>query len=327
LSPLFGRRRGAAADPAALQAEAQRDAESLARLEQGRIPLRAAERLAALAAPGGAPAAFSSDLSVPEFALLDRLGIEPITLVMGSSIYHVGWQNVYYDSPSEVAPISHAYNESRRLALARLLEETETAGGDAVVGVRVQQGSHDWAAGSVEFVVVGTAVRLPEALRGDGGPVLTDLEGQEFWQLCSQGIRPVGIVASTSVHYAPATMRTIQAQSGMFGSSWVNQELPDYTAGVYAARHRVMHDLSGQAQALGADGIIGVRYAQHMRGSRVARPMMVEREDLVVTLHAMGTAIREDPSLAQASGTPPVASTILDLSAPPAPRPTRLARQ
>jgi uncharacterized protein YbjQ (UPF0145 family) len=323
VSPLFGRRRGAAVDPALLEAEAQRDAESLARLEQGRIPLRAAERLAALASAEPGAGAFSSDLSVDEFALLHRLGIEPVTVVMGSSIYHVGWQNVYYDSPTEVAPISHAYNESRRLALARLLEETETAGADAVVGVRVQQGSHDWAVGSVEFVVVGTAVRLPEALRGDRGPVLTDLDGQGFWQLCTQGIRPVGIVAATSVHYAPAGMQTMRAQSGMFGAAWVNQELPDYTRGVYAARHRAMHGLTEQARALGADGIVGVRYDQHMRGNRVARPMTMEREDLIVTLHAMGTAICEDPALAQAIESPPVASTILNLSAPPALRPTR----
>jgi uncharacterized protein YbjQ (UPF0145 family) len=321
VSPLFGRRR-AAVDPADLQAQEQRDAESLARLEQGHIPLRAAERLAELASAEG-PRAFSSDLSVAEFGLLHRIGIEPITLVMGSSIYHVGWQNVYYDSPTEMTPISHAWNESRRLALGRLLEEVQTAGGDAVVGVRVQQGAHDWAAGAVEFVVVGTAVRLPEALRGDGDPILTDLSGQEFWQLCAQGIRPVGIVASTSVHYAPAGIRTMQAQSSMFGSSWVNQELPDYTAGVYAARRRAMHGVSTQAQALGAEGVVGVRYAQHLRGIRIARPMM-EREDLVVTLHAMGTAIREEPALAAAVATPPVASTILDLSAPPALRPARL---
>src|SRR6202035_217394 len=143
-------------------------AESLARLEQGLIPLAAAERLAALAAADGpeGPRALASDLSVSEDALLHSLGITPITLVMGSSIYHVGWQNVYYNAPTEFETVSHAYNECRRLALGRLLEEAQTAGADAVVGVRIPQGGHDWAPGAVEFVAVGTAVRLPPALRG-----------------------------------------------------------------------------------------------------------------------------------------------------------------
>ena len=62
--------------------------------------------------------------------------------------------------------------------------------------------------------------------------------------------------------------------SGMFGTRpGVNQELPDYTQGVYAARDKAMHGLTEQAQALGADGIVGVRYDQHMRGHRVAQPM------------------------------------------------------
>ncbi len=34
----------------------------------------------------------TSDLSVDELALLETLDIEPLGLVFGSSIYHVGWQ-------------------------------------------------------------------------------------------------------------------------------------------------------------------------------------------------------------------------------------------
>ena len=309
MSPLFGRRRGGGqgADPGEAEARARHDAESLERLAQGRIPLAAAERLAALAEAGaeGAPA-FSSDLSVAEFALLHSLGIEPITLVMGSSIYHVGWQNVYYNAPTEFTAVSHAFNESRRLALGRLREEAETAGADAVVGVRVQQGSHDWAAGSVEFLAVGTAVRLPPAMRDAGGVALTDLSGQEFWQLCADGIRPVAIVAATSVHYAPASYQTMQVQSGFFGSAWRNQELPDYTRGMYAARHTAMTALAEQARAADADGIVGVRFDQHARGHHVQQPGL-ERTDLIVTLHVIGTAVRADPTLAQSARPPQIA--------------------
>ena len=272
MSPLFGRRSaGARPDPADEARQAQREQESIARLEQGGIPLNAAERLAALAS-GEAGGAYTSDLSVGEFSLLHRLGIVPVTVVMGSSIFHVGWQNVYYNSPTEVHSISDAYNESRRRALARLLEETATAGADAVVGVRLEQGAHDWAPGTVEFVAVGTAVRLPQALQGEGGPVLTDLDGQQFWQLCAAGIRPVGIAAHTSVHYVPASYQTARAQGGgMFGGAWNNQELVDFTQGVYDAREKAMTYVTQQAAALGADGIVGVKLDEHATGRRVSR--------------------------------------------------------
>ena len=318
MSPLFGRRAGAQGDPA----QAARDQESIARLQAGRIPLNAAERLAALASGEGA-GAYTSDLSVGEFSLLHRLGIVPVTVVMGSSIFHVGWQNVYYNTPTEMHSISDAYNESRRLALARLLEETATAGADAVVGVRLEQGAHDWAPGSVEFMAIGTAVRLPAALRPETGPVLTDLDGQQFWQLCEAGIRPVGLVAATSVHYAPAGIQTIQAQSGMFGSSWRNQELTDYTAGLYAARRHAMHEITAQARGLGADGVAGVSFNQHVRGVRVQRAIGTDSEDMIVTLHVIGTAIREDPTLAGATASAARPATVVDLSAPPAAGPTR----
>jgi uncharacterized protein YbjQ (UPF0145 family) len=310
LSPLF--RRGPALDPA----EQERADRSRERLEAGGIPLAASERLSALARTDGSPAPFGSDLGVGEFALLASLGITPITLVMGSSIYHAGWQTGYYFAPGEVPALSHAYNESRRLALSRLLEETRTAGADAVVGVRITQGAHDWAPGSVEFIAIGTAVRLPPALRSTAAePVLTDLSGQEFWQLCAAGFRPVGIAAYTSVHYVPATWQTQMAQgsSMMFGQSaaWTNQELPDFTRGVYAARETAMGQLTAQAAGHGGDGVVGVTIDQQSRSYRV-RSGGFERDDLIVTFHVMGTAIREDPQLAV--GPPPTALGVLSVS-------------
>lgn len=301
MSPRFGRLFGSGGppvDPAQAQEQARRDEDSLERLAQGHIPLAAAERLAALGAKG--PQAFASDLSVSEFALLHSLGIEPITLVMGSSIYQVGWQQQWYSQPTEIQTLSQAYNESRRLALSRLLEETQLAGADAVVGVRIEQGTHDWSAGSVEFVAFGTAVRLPELLRSPEGPVLTDLRGQEFWRLCAAGIRPVGIAAHTSVHYVPATWQTVNAtRGGMLGggASWYNQELVDFTQGVYDAREKAMRYVTSQAKALKADGIIGVRIDEHTSARRVNRGGM-EADDLIATFHVIGTAIREEPQLA-----------------------------
>ncbi len=313
MSPLFHRRseeEKAAAKAAALarredaERSDERAAASLVQIEQGHIPVAAAERLAEFAQAGAGPAAFSSDLGVSEWSALARLGATPITQVMGSSIYHVGWQPTYYNVPTEVQVLSDAYNESRRLALGRLLEEAKACRADAVVALRIDQGAHDFAAGAVEFIAVGTAVRLPEELRNPGGEaLLSDLSGQEFALLCNAGIRPVGIAAHTSVHYVPASVQTQQAQSA-FGASWINQELVDFSQGVYEAREKAMSFVAAQVQALGGDGVIGVELQQGGRTHSVRRGMY-ESHDLEVTFHVMGTVVREDATIASQPPSPP----------------------
>jgi uncharacterized protein YbjQ (UPF0145 family) len=319
VSPLFRRRseEEKASDQAAAQARAEtaarsdeRTAASLVQIEQGHIPVAAMERLAQFAQAGAAPAAFSSDLDVSEWSALARLGITPITQVMGSSIYHVGWQPTYYNVPTEVRVLSEAYNECRRHALDRLLEEAQLCGANAVVGVKIDQGSHDWAPGALEFIALGTAVRLPQAMRDPSATaVLSDLSGQEFVQLCQAGFRPVGIAAHTSVHYVPATGQTQMAQSSLGGSfggpggSWTNQELVDFSQGVYEAREKAMGFVAAQVQQLGGDGVIGVEVREHGRTHAVRRGMF-ETKDLEVTFHVMGTVIREEPALASQPAQP-----------------------
>jgi uncharacterized protein YbjQ (UPF0145 family) len=314
MSPLFHRRseeEKAAARVAAEERQAadtrsaEREVASLERVEQGRIPLAAAERLSAYATASGAPAAFSSDLGVDEWSLLGTLAITPITQVMGSSIFQVGWQRTYYTVPTEVRVLSDAYNECRRRALARLLEEAQACRADAVLGVRIGQGGHEFAPGAIEFIAVGTAVRLPERLRDPHGEtVLSDLSGQEFVQLCNAGTRPVGIAAHTSIHYVPATAQTQMAQQRTFGSAWVNQELPDFSRGVYEAREKAIASVTSQVRELGGDGIIGVQVREHGRTHSVQRGL-TESEDLEVSFHVIGTVVREDPAIAAQPPQPP----------------------
>jgi uncharacterized protein YbjQ (UPF0145 family) len=85
---------------------------------------------------------------------------------------------------------------------------------------------------------------------------------------------------------------------GMFGSGWTNQELRDFTQGVYAARETAMSYLSAQARELDGHGVVGVKIDQHNSGHRVAG-LGYEREDLIVTFNVIGTVIREEPGLVE----------------------------
>src|SRR3954467_4661307 len=76
----------------AAEAAAEREAaEAQAALTAGMLPPKAQRRLDELRSSGD-DAFFTSTLSVPEFLLAREDSLRPITQVMGSSVYHVGWQ-------------------------------------------------------------------------------------------------------------------------------------------------------------------------------------------------------------------------------------------
>lgn len=279
-------------------------------LEAGGIPAVARARLEELRARGGG--FFSSDLTANEFLLVRRAGFRPLSQVMGSCFYNLGWQWMpgstgYYGAwgatysegqTVELETQTEAWNEARRLALARLATEAKLVGADCVVGVRLQQGRFDWAAGLIEFVAVGTAV-VSDRYELGGEPVLSNLTGQQFAALFEHGYWPVGLVAATTVGYVMTGWQQQRGLSGFF-SGWQNQELEDFTQGMYATRSQTMLRLNRQAHELQAGGVVGVEFAQHQH-EHERDAGGIHYTDLILTIHVLGTAIVE----LQGAGEPP----------------------
>lgn len=309
--------------------------ESLARIEAGGIPVSAERRLKVLST---GKSAFTSGLSVAGYAILDRLGPRPVAQVLGASVHQIGWQ--FLPQPTdwggevfcELDMVTRAWDQARRRALDRLTAEARAVGADAVVGVHLRRGEHDWAAGSVDFVVAGTAIRLPGS-GGGGWPVLSDLSVADYWKLHQAGYAPVGLVAATAVFFVSPSNQT---QWTRFATTTRNQELTDFTQGFYAARETALRYISSQADTHRATGIVGVRIDQSARhesykllgygpqpgtifaGQRQPggytggqQPSDQERSGLAITLHAVGTAIREVDVVSQH---PP--ETVLSLGVP-----------
>jgi uncharacterized protein YbjQ (UPF0145 family) len=268
-------------DDAAAQAD-------IARVEAGGIPLAAERRVRELA---GGETAFTSGLSISDFALSRLDQVRPICQVMGSSIYKVGWQRFPWSSSwgqgsvTELGPITDAWNHARALALGRLEQEARLAGCHAVVDVTFEGNRHDFLDDEIEIVVNGTAVHLPE---GGDAPVLTDLSLPDYTLLRRGGYRPVGVVTSTSVFYIVPTQQTRRATTG-WQRFQPNQELADFTQGVYAARELALARVNQQAAAMGAGGMIGVQIEHDIAIREVDNGG--KREDLIVTFHILGTAI------------------------------------
>jgi uncharacterized protein YbjQ (UPF0145 family) len=314
-------------EPADPGETATEQAESLARVERGGIPLGAERRLRELGEHGGA---FTSDLSVADFALCHQLGLQPVSQVMGSSIYQVGYQNTPWQTTMgggymfEMQALSQGWNEVRERALHRLALEAGHVGADAVIGVDLQTGAHDWAENSIEYVVIGTAVRHGNppgagaqtttparsadhahhskrsrhgSYQRENDPVLTELSVADYAKLLSAGVEPLGIVAWSSVFFVGASYSTqtlggmTQALAGVNVTQ--NQELRQFTQGVYSAREIAVGRVTEQAARLDASGVIGVRIAHGIRQVSLGGGAYA-RDGLMVTFHVIGTAIRED---------------------------------
>jgi uncharacterized protein YbjQ (UPF0145 family) len=229
---------------------------------------------------------------VQEYLLTRQVGFRPISQVMGSSVYHVGWQSTpgsMYSASRELTVVSNALNHARALALGRLEQEAQLAGADAVIGVHITRANYDWAADLIEFNAVGTAIRLRDA-EPARRPGLTNLSGQDFWKLYVSGHWPLGVVAASTVYYVVAGWRTQMANS--FWGSWFNQELQDFTAGLYAARHLAMRRVYDQANGHGAEGIVGMAIEQSEE-EREVEYNDTKRTDMIFTFHAIGTAVAQ----------------------------------
>ena len=274
--PLFGKR--PINSEAAAQAQSDQE-----RLTRGGLPLKAELRLTELAK---SRRFFTSNLSVNELALAVAEGVRPLGQVMGSTVYHVGWQYTPMYASSELTLISHAHTHARQLALSRLQQEARLLGAHGVIGVRLERKSYEWGANLIEFAASGTAVALADQPVPEH-PFVCALSGQEFYALRRGGFFPVGFAFGTCTYYQVASYTNQWASQ-----SWTSLELTDYTQALYTARHTAMTRLSAEAERVHAEGVVGVTIEDNIRTYEV-EGNTGSRRDLIVEFTALGTAIVE----------------------------------
>jgi uncharacterized protein YbjQ (UPF0145 family) len=207
---------------------------------------------------------FTSDLSVNEFLLVKQAGFEPLGLVLGSSIYHIGFQQAMWNQSQELGVLTQAMYHARDLAMTRMEEEADQLGSDGVVGVRLDVGRYEWGADLAEFIAIGTAVRHREGelhRAANGRPFTSDLSGQDFATLLRAGYRPVGLVMGNCVYHV--------GRQGMLASLKQvgrNVEMPNYTQALYEARELAMERMQTEADQLQAGGIVGAKIVERSHG-------------------------------------------------------------
>ena len=232
------------------------------------VPEDALRRLAEMR-PGQRTTLFTSDLSVNEFLLVREAGFRPLGLVLGSSIYHVGFQMGRWSRNQELETLSQAMYHARELAMTRMEAEADVLGADGIVGVRLEIDFKEFGNDLAEFIAIGTAVVADEPPPGTDGragtwrnnrnqPFTSDLSGQDFWTLVQAGYAPLGMAMGTCVYHI-AHQRFWQAMNNI----GQNVELPQFTEALYDARELAMSRMQAEAEALHAEGIVGVQLRSH----------------------------------------------------------------
>jgi uncharacterized protein YbjQ (UPF0145 family) len=264
-------------------------------------PQAADSRLAHTA--GADPAGvFTSDLSVSEYVLLGEAGFEPLGFVVGSSMYHIGIQVGRWGQNQELQVLTQAMYNARELAMSRMQSEAEHLGADGIVGVSLRMQAYVWGQEVLEFLATGTAV---SAINGsgahrspDGRAFTSDLSAQDFFRLLAAGAVPVSFVLGTCVyHIAHQSLMQTLRQAGQ------NQEMPQFTQGIYEARELALARMQAEATAAQASGIVGVNVAvyNHVWGEHATEFL------------ATGTAIRrlsEEHQLPETSPKPTFTLTL-----------------
>jgi uncharacterized protein YbjQ (UPF0145 family) len=207
---------------------------------------------------------FTSDLSVNEFLLVKQAGFDPRGLVVGSSIYHIGYQRSNWNQNQEMEVLTQATYQARELAMTRMEEEADQLGADGIIGVRLDVTRYEWGENLAEFIAIGTAVKHREGVEHrapNGRPFTSDLSGQDFWTLLSAGYRPLGMVMGNCVYHVAH-----QSLGSFFKQIGQNQEMTNFTQALYDARELAMERMQAEAEEVQAEGIVGVQIQEKSHG-------------------------------------------------------------
>jgi uncharacterized protein YbjQ (UPF0145 family) len=222
------------------------------------VPVQARERIEQIRR-----GLFTSDLSVNEFLLVRHAGFDPLGLVVGSSIYHIGIQIAGWKQSQEMAVLSQAMYGARELAMTwrrRPTSSAPTASSGCASTSAATSGGRTSPSSSPSGPRSATA-RVSCTGRRTAGRSRATSRARIFWTLLNTGYRPVGMVMGSCVyHVAHQGMLQAMKQAGR------NVEMPNFTQALYEARELAMERMQKEAEELRAQGIVGVQLQEKSHG-------------------------------------------------------------
>ncbi len=236
---------------------------------------------------------WTSALSVSDWLLLQKYKVKPLRLVMGTSYYHFGFSETFYQAFSasgELQQVESALYSSCELAIKRLQEEAELLGAHAVVGIKMKNRMPYTGikAHEVEYTFTGTAITL-EGVEKPAKPILTSCSVPEFVKLVESGSMPVGLALGIGIYYQ---------YGGLFQyrkNSFRTQEFKDYTQASYHARQLAMRHLAQDAKRHGGHGTLAEQL--NFRVNQIPRSNDNDEQlDYMLEFIAVGTVVDSLPN-------------------------------
>lgn len=271
----------------ALREQQQWSEQTMAALERGQIPPYVRKR-AESQKDGDQP--WTSDLSVSDWLLLRQYGLRPIGMVMGSSVYHIGYSAANYGgmwASRRLPDLEMAMLNGRELALSRMREEAQLLGAHAVVGVHLDTRLPGFHSHQTEFIAFGTAVRLADVSVPEK-PLLCTVTAIDFVKLLQVGTLPISVGVGVSAYYQSSTR-----QDEWQESSWYNREMTHFTDAVYEVRHLAMRNLERQIRETNGTGVLAHETFMKVYEAEVERGEE-KRTDHILEFVAIGTIVSSE---------------------------------
>ncbi|MGN6370141.1 MAG: heavy metal-binding domain-containing protein [Phycisphaerae bacterium] len=227
---------------------------------------------------------FSTSHDAQELYCMLDANYTPHHFVFGNVAYSVGITGGLLGglksmARGEVKEFSDIFNHTRHLALQRIAADAAQYGSNAILGIETSvlpfQGVH-------EMMMIGTACfnpKLPPPAPG-AGAFTSDLTAEETWNMAAMGYAPLKLVLGTAV-YSLGLVGGFMAALKSFSRGEVN----DLTSLIYDAREHAIGLIRQEANAIGADDVVGIKTHIHDLGN------LLEFMDIV-------TAVKKLPNLA-----------------------------
>ena len=222
---------------------------------------------------------FSTSADGQELYTQIDAGYTPHKFVFGNVAYSIGLTGGIIGGlktlvKGEIKEFSDIFNQTRNLALTRIVDDAKKKGANAVLGIETTilpfAGS-----GYQEMLMIGTASQSDLI---SGGVITSDLTCQEMWNLNELGYMPMRLLLGTSVY-------SLGLAGGVtsFFKSFVRGEISELSELIYSAREESLGIIKREAEAIGADEVVGVKTYVYQLGSGL------------IEFLAIGTAVKKIP--------------------------------
>jgi len=230
----------------------------------------------------GRELSFSTSADVQQLYCQVDSGFQPSHFVFGNVAYSIGMGKSITGAfrqlaRGEVSQYTEIFDQTRHLALDRIVAHAKSFGANSVIGIQTTISS---LLGTQEMMMVGTAASHPALSDHVADPVTCDMTNEELWNMVNLGYLPIKLVMGVSVYSLGFTGGFMAALKSLGGG-----EVAGLTEILYEAREKALSRIERDAEACGADEVIGVKTRVYDLGGGLVEFM------------AIGTAVKKFPSL------------------------------